>query len=271
MGDAYADSAIYDFTADITLYAQWSANPTHTVTYANGGGTGTPPTQAPVSEGASFTVAANSFTRAGFTFTGWNDGTNPYAAGSTYTMGLINVTLTAQWSANPTHTVTYANGGGTGTPPTQAPVSEGASFTVAANSFTRAGFTFTGWNDGTNPYAAGSTYTMGLINVTLTAQWSANPTHTVTYANGGGTGTPPTQAPVSEGASFTVAANTFTRAGFTFTGWNDGTNPYAAGSTYTMGLINVTLTAQWSTNPTHTVTYANGGGTGTPHHAGSCL
>ena len=41
------------------LYAQWSANPTHTVTYANGGGTGTPPTQAPVSEGASFTVASD--------------------------------------------------------------------------------------------------------------------------------------------------------------------------------------------------------------------
>ena len=47
---------------------------------------------------------------------------------------------------------------------------------------------------------------MGTSNVTLTAQWTANPTHTVTYANGGGTGTLPTQSPVSEGASFTVAS-----------------------------------------------------------------
>ena len=121
---------------------------------------------------------------------------------------------------------------------------------MAANTFTRAGFTFAGWNDGTNPYAAGATYTMGTSDVTLTAQWTAIPTHTVTYASGGGTGTPPTQADVAEGASFIVAANTFTRAGFTFAGWNDGTNPYAAGATYTMGTSNVTLTAQWTANST---------------------
>ena len=82
---------------------------------------------------------------------------------------------------------------------------------------------------------------MGLINVTLTAQWSANPTHTVTSPMvAAGT---PTQAPVSEGASFTVAANGLQHAGFTFLPWNDGANPYAAGSTYTMGLINVTALA----------------------------
>ena len=87
---------------------------------------------------------------------------------------------------------------------------------------------------------------MSTANVTLTAQWSANTTHTVTYANGGGTGTAPTQAAVSEGASFTVAANTFTRAGYSFTGWNDGTTGYAASASYTMSTANVTLTAQWS-------------------------
>ena len=263
----YAVGSTYTMgTSNVTLTAQWTANPTHTVTYANGGGTGTVPTQTPVSEGASFTVASGaSLSRAGFSFAGWSDGTNPYAAGSTYTMGASNVTLTAQWTANPTHTVTYANGGGTGTVPTQTPVSEGASFTVASGaSLSRAGFSFAGWSDGTNPYAVGSTYTMGASNVTLTAQWTANPTHTVTYANGGGTGTVPTQTPVSEGASFTVASGaSLSRAGFSFAGWSDGTNPYAAGSTYTMGASNVTLTAQWTANPTHTVTYANGGGTGT--------
>ena len=249
----YADGATYSFAADVTLYAQWTANPTHTVTYALGGGTGTLPTQSPVSEGASFTVASGAtLPRAGFTFAGWNDGTSNYAAGATYTMGTSNVTLTAQWTANPTHTVTYANGGGTGTLPTQSPVSEGASFTVASGAtLSRAGFTFAGWNDGTSNYAAGATYTMGTSNVTLTAQWTANPTHTVTYANGGGTGTLPTQSPVSEGASFTVASGaTLSRAGFTFAGWNDGTSNYAAGATYTMGTSNVTLTAQWTANST---------------------
>ena len=81
----------------------------------------------------------------------------------------------------------------------------------------RAGFTFTGWNDGTNPYAAGSTYTMGLINVTLTAQWTCQPDAYRDLRQWRRHGHAPTQAPVSEGASFTVAANSFTRAGFTFT------------------------------------------------------
>ena len=263
---AASGGTLWNFASDtmgasaMTLYAQWTANATHTVTYADGGGTGTAPVQPDVAEGVGFTVAANTFTRAGFTFTGWNDGTTNYAAGSTYTMGTSNVTLTAQWSANATHTVTYANGGGTGTAPSQADVAEGVGFTVAANTFTRAGFTFNGWNDGTTAYAAGSTYTMGTSNVTLTAQWTANGTHTVIYAGGGSDGgSAPTQADVAEGVDFTVAANTFTRTGYTFNGWNDGTTNYAAGSTYTMGTSNVTLTAQW-TAVSQTLTFESNGG-----------
>ena len=259
----YADTATYSFAADITLYAKWSANPTHTVAYANGGGTGTAPTQAAVSEGASFTVAANTFTRAGYTFSGWNDGSNTYAANSTYTMGTSNVTLTAQWTAT-SQSVTYAAGGGTGTPPTQANVATGGAFTVASgSSLTRSGYNFTGWNDGSNNYAASSTYTMGASNVTLTAQWTAT-TQSVTYAAGCGTGTPPTQANVATGGTFTVASgSSLARSGYTFNGWSDGSSNYAASSTYTMGASNVTLTAQW-TATSQSVTYAAGGGTGTP-------
>ena len=40
-GTAYADSATYDFTADITLYAQWTALPNRTVTFDANGGAGT--------------------------------------------------------------------------------------------------------------------------------------------------------------------------------------------------------------------------------------
>src|SRR5450830_1136225 len=262
-GVVYADTATYSFTADIALYAQWSANPTHTVAYANGGGTGTAPTQTAVSEGASFTVAANTFTRAGYTFSGWNDGSNTYAANSTYTMGTSNVTLTAQWTAT-SQSVTYAAGGGTGTPPTQANVATGGAFTVASgSSLTRSGYNFTGWNDGSNNYAASSTYTMGASNVTLTAQWTAT-SQSVTYAAGGGTGTPPTQANVATGGTFTVASgSSLTRSGYTFNGWSDSSSNYAASSTYTMGASNVTLTAQW-TATSQSVTYAAGGGTGTP-------
>ena len=202
-GTTYANSqgTTWSFTT--------AALPTHTVTYANGGGTGTLPTQSPVSEGASFIVASGAtLSRAGFTFNGWNDGSANYAAGASYTMGVSNVTLTAQWVANGTHTVTYANGGGTGTLPTQSPVSEGASFTVAsgATSVSVPALPCNGWNDGSTNYAAGASYTMGVSNVTLTAQWTANPTHTVTYANGGGTARRPRRALSRRGASFIVAS-----------------------------------------------------------------
>ncbi len=42
-GMAYSNGAIYNFSADVTLYAQWTAN-TYTVTYnANGATSGTVP------------------------------------------------------------------------------------------------------------------------------------------------------------------------------------------------------------------------------------
>ena len=39
-GTNYADGATYAFAADITLYAQWTALPNHTVTFNANGGTG---------------------------------------------------------------------------------------------------------------------------------------------------------------------------------------------------------------------------------------
>jgi uncharacterized repeat protein (TIGR02543 family) len=202
--------------------------------------------------------------RAGFTFAGWHDGTNPYAAGSSYTMGTSNVTLTAQWTALGSFTVTFNANGGTGTMTVQ---TTNVPTALTLNAFTRAGYSFSGWNTlavgGGTAYANGAIYPF-TANVTLYAQWTANPTHTVTYANGGGTGTLPTQSPVAEGASFTVASGaTLSRAGFTFAGWHDGTNPYAAGSSYTMGTSNVTLTAQWTALPSFTVTFDANTGSGT--------
>ena len=259
----FAPGAIYTMgTSNVTLTATWTAI-TRSVTYALGGGTGTVPTQAPVAEGSSFVVASSSgITRAGYTFNNWSDGTTGYAPGVTYTVGASNVTLTATWTAI-THSVTYALGGGTGTVPTQGDVAEGSSFTVASSSgISRSGFTFNNWSDGTTGYAPGASYTMGTSNVTLTATWTAI-TRSVTYALGGGTGTVPTQAPVAEGSSFTVASSSgITRSGYTFNNWSDGTNGYVPGASYTVGASNVTLTATW-TAITHSVTYALGGGTGT--------
>jgi uncharacterized repeat protein (TIGR02543 family) len=242
----------------------------YSITYVSGGGSGSAPSS-PTSVGlaSSFTTPANTYTRTGYTFAGWSDGTDTYLAGATYpSSGTVsgNVTLTATWISS-TQTITYTSGSGSGSAPSSpTSVSYGSTFTTPANTYTRTGYTFAGWSDGTNTYLAGATYpSSGSVsgNVTLTATWTAN-TQTITYAAGGGTGSGPTSPlSVSYGSTFTTPANTYTRSGYAFAGWSDGTSTYSASATYpSSGSVsgNVTLTATWTAN-SNTVTYNSNGGT----------
>ena len=69
--------------------------------------------------------------------------------------------------------------------------------------------------------------------------------YTVTYEANGGEGTAPATASYATGETFTVGDNPFTREGYTFAGWNDGTKDVAAGSAYTMPAKDVKFQAQW--------------------------
>jgi uncharacterized repeat protein (TIGR02543 family) len=264
-------SSTYSPTQTRTLYAKWIAS-SQTITYAAGtGGSGSAPTTpTAVNYGATFTTPANTYSRAGYTFAGWSDGTNTVNAGVTYpATGSItaNVTLTATWTAN-SQTITYAAGtGGSGSAPTTpTSVTYGSTFTTPANTYSRTGYTFAGWSDGTNTYAAAATYpSAGSVaaNVTLTATWTAN-SQTITYAAGtGGSGSAPTTpTAVNYGATFTTPANTYSRSGYTFAGWSDGTNTYAAAATYpSAGSVaaNVTLTATWTVGILNVTYDAKGG------------
>ncbi|MFC3800875.1 InlB B-repeat-containing protein [Cohnella sp. GCM10012308] len=270
-------------SANVTLYAQWTLNPTYTVTYSGNGSTGgsVPTDSGAYENGQSVTLRGNtgSLVRTGYTFAGWNTAANgsgtARAAGSTFSMGSANVTLYAQWTLNPTYTVTYSGNGSTGgsVPTDSGAYENGQSVTVRGNtgSLVRAGYTFAGWNTAANgsgtARAAGSTFSMGSANVTLYAQWTLNPTYTVTYSGNGSTGgaVPTDSGAYENGQSVTVRGNTgsLVRTGYAFTGWNTAANgsgtARAAGSTFNMGSANVTLYAQWTLNPTYTVTYnANG-------------
>ncbi len=164
-------------------------------------------------------------------------------------------------NATPKHQVTYALGDGTGTAPTQADVKEEWTFTVAdapSDLVAPTGQEFKCWNDGTNDYNAGATYTMGASNVTLTAVYQTITTkYSITYSLGGGSGTAPTQADLAEGVEFTVAAapgDLVAPTGKEFKCWNDGTNDYNAGATYTVGTSNVILTAVYQDKTYHGLT-----------------
>ena len=141
-GTAYANGATYSFAADITLYAQWTALPNHTVTFNSNLGTGT---MSPQTANVPTALTANTFTRSGYTFSGWNtlaNGTGTaYADGAIYSFS-ADVTLYAQWTALPNHTVTFtAIGSGTMSPQTA-----NVPTALTANTFTRSGYTFSGWN-----------------------------------------------------------------------------------------------------------------------------
>lgn len=69
-------------------------------------------------------------------------------------------------------------------------------------------------------------------------------TYTITYAAGSGTGSM-ADTTVTAGNSVNLRANTFTRDGYTFSGWSDGTNTYTDEESVTPA-GNLALTAQWA-------------------------
>ena len=209
--------------------------------------------------GGSISASPGTPTRTGYTFNGWfvasSGGTQisfPYTHGQT-----ANFTLYAQWTGI-SQAISYAAGtGGSGSAPSSpTSVLYGSTFTTPSNTYSRSGYTFAGWNDGSTTYAAGATYpSSGTVagSVTLTATWTAT-TLTISYAAGtGGSGSAPSSpTSVLYGSTFTTPANTYSRSGYTFAGWNDGSTTYAAGATYPStgtATVSVTLTATWTVIP----------------------
>ena len=197
----YSDNAIYDFSADITLYAQWTAN-TYMVTFdANGGGTPSPTSKQVTYNSVYGTLATSS--RSGYTLAGWftaaSGGTEVTAA--SIVSNASNHTLYAQWTAN-TYTVTFdANGGGTPSPASKQ-VTFGAAYGTLATS-SRSGYTLTGWftaaSGGTEVTAA--SIVSNASDHSLFAHWTAAPTPVVTSA------AIPSNAAPSIGDTITVPIN----------------------------------------------------------------
>ena len=177
-------------------------------------------------------------------FDGWYNGASPYDWSATVSGDL---TLTAHWTQ--LYTITYAAGDGTATgdAPTQVDKAENETFEVAANTFAVAGKDFEKWNDGTNDYAPGDTYTVGTADVVLTAQWKAEADkYTVIFKDGESTldtksfevGTNPSDAGVDK-----------TKALNTFAAWQKDAADIALNDAFWATVVKdatVTLTARWT-------------------------
>ena len=227
-------------TANITLWARWTAVTTYTVTFNANGGTPTPAQQT-VNAGG-FATQPTAPTRTNFTFAGWftqeTGGTQWIFATSAVN---ANTTLWARWTPVQ-RTVTFDANGGTPTPAAQT-VNHGSTITQPTAP-TRANFTFAGWwsaqTGGTQWNFTTSTVT---ANITLWARWTAIQ-HTVTFNVNGGTPAPAAQT-VNAGSLVTQPTPP-TREGHAFGGWwtqeTGGTQWNFATSTVS---ANITLWARW--------------------------
>jgi len=119
-GTTYAQSQTFTMgSANVTLYAAWTTNPTYTVTYNGNGNTGgsVPTDSTNYEAGQTVTVLGNpgNLTKTNYTFGGWNtlaDGTGT-TYGATFAMGSANVTLYAKWALNWKGTKQLGVAGGT--------------------------------------------------------------------------------------------------------------------------------------------------------------
>jgi uncharacterized repeat protein (TIGR02543 family) len=193
-------------------------------------------------------------TRAGHTFAGWSlsrIGGNGTVLGATYTP-TIPVKLYSSWIPD-VYVVTYNANGGNG-----APTAASQNYTFGAanlalttkGTLSRTGYTFGGWNTlatglGTN-YLESASY-KPTASIILYAKWTAG-TFAVTFNANSGTGTQITNLSITAGTGITLTANTYTRAGYTFGGWNtlaDGTGTAYANSASVTLFGDTTIYAQW--------------------------
>ncbi|MGD0220505.1 MAG: InlB B-repeat-containing protein, partial [Acidimicrobiales bacterium] len=263
-GTAYTDQQSITIYADLTLYAQWSAN-SDTVTFDGNGGSGSMSLESYTS-GVAKALTRNSFTWPGYTFAGWNTAAN--GTGTAYTDGesitiYATVTLYAEWEGM-ADTITFNANGGSGSMSSESYTS-GVAQALNPNSFTWPGYTFTGWNlsaDGTQLSYTDGESVMFYANLTLYAQWSAN-SEDVTFEPNGGSGSMSPESYTS-GVAQALNPSTFTWSGYTFTGWNtaaDGTGRHYANFQVITISVAITLFAQWSAS-SEDVTFKSNGGSG---------
>jgi uncharacterized repeat protein (TIGR02543 family) len=202
--------------------------------------------------GASVTVAPNAATTlTGYTFSGWSTSDATVANGS-FTMPADPVAFTGSWTAN-THDIIFDKNGGNGTM-NNLSINFDETKALIGNSFTRDGYTFTGWN--TNKDAASADYADEAdyalrtdANVTLYAIWTPQNYGISFNANGGTDGTDMNSVPIAYDATTTLPENTFAKTGYSFKGWATeakGEVVYADKASYKHQTVSTQeLYAQW--------------------------
>lgn len=258
---------------DLVLYARWVANQ-YTISFQ--GNNATAGTMTPMSAcryDVSYVLTKNGFTRKGYTFTGWNtqkDGTgtgyyNEERVANLCEENGATITLYAQWEKTK-YTITYVLNGGKNSKKNPAFYYPNTK-TIKLAAPTRKGYVFNGWYQ-TKKFKKKITEIKkgSSKNYTLYAKWTPI-RYTVVYNGNGATGGSMSTTTTSYDKSFKLRKNAYTRAGFTFAGWNtkkNGTGKNYKNKAKVKNLAykqnkKVNLYAQWE-KVSYTINYHLNGG-----------
>lgn len=161
---------------------------------------------------------------------------------------------------NPTYTVNYNANGGSGSMESET-FSVGRNSNLAANKFTRSGYTFQGWAKSAGATAAEysdkavvADLAGGKTSVTLYAVWKADPvsTYTINYDGNGNTSGYMNSEKATCNTTVNLRKNSFKKFGYRFLGWSMNKNATTAQYTDGQSVKNlaqsggtVTLYAVW--------------------------
>ena len=222
-GVAYLDQAAYPFSADITLYAQWSPDQ-YNLSFSSNTGTGSVPSIGAPYGSAVTLPQGTSMSKLGFQLVGWN--TDSQGNGTEYQLGAtINVkgseTLYAKWSQL-SCVILFATPGIKGK---VAPITDAVGKPIqlrSSNGLVKPGFTFAGWFSsvqGGNLVGRGGAMFTPSASLTLFAQWTSNPLVGLEFSDNGGVGHVPARQ-VQSGLAVVIPGGAgIHRTGYLFRGW----------------------------------------------------
>ena len=271
-GTSYGNGAIYSFSADIDLYAQWAAIPMMTASFADNGGVGS---ILSITDPVDTTVSlpfSGGFSNPGYTFSTWNTvadgGGTSYSEGASFVLN-ANQVFYAQWTPNQ-YVVTFEPDGGSVNSNSSTYFYGGAALTLPTS--TKADFIFDGWytasSGGTLVGTPGAPYEPRQ-SLSLYAQWTPVPVPvpviTLSFELNGGNGSP---TPFTGYSGSTVAlpgSSSVMQPGYTMTSWNTAANgqgaSYFPGQSVTLSQ-SLTLYAQWTPVPKISLNFDANGGNG---------
>lgn len=260
---------------NVSLTPTWSSH-TYTIKYNGNGATGGSTANSTHTYGVAKALTANGYTKTGYTFAGWATSANgavvyqdKQSVTSLTAENGATITLYAKWTANK-YKVRYYDTYANTTTYTEVEYTYDNN-TLKFPNGSLDNFTFVGWvNSATNLSPDGAyKYNTAVSNLSATNNaiinvYSLYSRNVIVSYNGNGATSGSTASetktqyynrPGSKSTSpeFTVAANGFTKTGYAFTNWTNGSTTYAPGAKITpftdQNVVSpFTLTAQWSQN-----------------------